>query len=132
MDGNTFRVSNLALYAYLATFVWMTLPSGVYLIFKGEVGWGVLLVAIAIAFVIAAVAPRLSQSLAKREIPRSRASFMILGSASSGILVALYAISLTSTSRSSSGYGVIYAIGILILTVILVVGLINSTRERAR
>jgi len=132
MDRNTFRVSNLALYAYLANIIWMTLPSGAYLIFKGEAGWGGLLVAIATAFVIAAVAPRLSHSLAKREIPRSRASFMILGSAASGILVALYVISLTSTSRSTSSYGVVYAVGILILTAILVVGLINSTRQRAR
>jgi len=130
VDGKTFRVSNQALHAYLATIIWMTLPSGVYLIFKGEAVWGGLLVAIAIAFVIAAVAPRLSQSLANTEIPRSRAYFMILGSAASGILVALQAISLTSTSRTTSTYGAVYGVGILILTAIVVVGLVKSMRAR--
>jgi hypothetical protein len=39
VDESYFRVSRQALYAYLATLIWMTLPSGVYFIFKGEL-WG--------------------------------------------------------------------------------------------
>ena len=129
MAKESFRVSRPALTAYLATMIWIALPSGIYLLLGGQALWGVVIVAIAIAALVAAASPQLARPFTERQIPTPRGYVMILGSAAAGLIIALYSLSLTAPSMSTSAYGAIHAVGTLILTAWVVIQLSRSMRQ---
>lgn len=125
MSSRTFTPSRGAIYGALATWAWISLPTGVYLAMSGNLVWGLLLAAGAVALLVIGATSGVGV-LRSRQISRTRGYVMLFGFAGSAIISALYSISLFQPTRSLSIVGTLHAAGIILLGAWATIALFGS------
>ena len=129
MVSDWFTLSRNAVYAFLALLIWMSLPAGIFLIVNGEITWGALLTAAAIAAIVVAVNRAWITAILHRQIPGTRAGMMVFGTAVSALLTASFAASLTQLAYAPAPLETAYPAGILLLGGCATIALLKSVRE---
>jgi len=128
MGSGTFTLSRGAVYAMLATLMWISLPVGIYLLLNGSALWGAVLTVAALALPVIVASSGLIGTFQERQIPKSRGYFMLFCFSFSAVSTAAYSISLFQPPEALALLGTFHAAGVLGLGTWAAVELLRSFR----
>ena len=128
MDS-TFTPSRRSFQGSMLLLIWITVPTGIFLILNQEFLWGFVLSVLGLATLVVILSPRFAESLEDREIPKNRGFLMAFGIGAAAASTALFVFLLMQPSTDLMVIGSVYALGILGLGAWTVTQVLGSMRS---